>query len=165
MIIRKAVPQDFEALRAIYNHEAVYTCNNFDTHAIEPQEWIARMSAYNKPDENHPLLVAEDDGVVCGYASLSRFRPKHGYTGSVELSIYVSRDHRGKGIGNKLMAAIVEEAQNDPRTHTIVSVVIPQNAASMALHKKFNFEFCGCIREAAFKRGAYHDINYYQLIV
>lgn len=165
MIIRKAIPDDFEALRTIYNYEAEYTDNNFDTHAIEPDEWVRRMSVYNKEGDNHPLLVAEDEGVVCGYASLSPFRSKHGYTGSVELSIYVSREHRGKGLGNLLMAAIVDAARQNPRTHTIISVVTSRNAPSMALHTKFNFVYCGSIREAAFKRGAYHDINYYQLLV
>ena len=165
MIIRKAIPDDFEALRAIYNYEAEFTDNNFDTHAIEADEWAAHMSIYNKEGDNHPLLVADDNGVVCGYASLSPFRSKHGYAESVELSIYVARDHRGRGLGNMLMAAIVESARSNPGTHLIVSVVTSENAASMALHTKFNFEYCGCIREAAFKRGAYHNINYYQLLV
>ncbi len=165
MIIRKAVPGDFEALRAIYNYEAEFTENNFDTHAVSPEEWAARMSVYNREGGNHPLLVADDNGVICGYASLSPFRSKHGYTASVELSIYVSREQRGKGTGTLLMSAIVDAAKTDPNTHTIVSVVTSKNAASLALHAKYNFEYCGCIRDAAYKLGRFHDINYYQLLV
>ncbi len=166
MEIRLAIPGDYEALRAIYNYEVENACNNFDTKPASANQWEAAMQKYNRPGLNNPLIVAADNGTVCGYASLSPFRAKKdGYAPSKELSIYVAADQRGRGLGNTLMDAIVSEGRRNPEIHTIVSVITSKNAASQALHKKFGFEYCGTIRQVAFKMGEYHDITYYELFV
>ena len=166
MDIRPAISDDYEAMRAIYNYEVENACNNFDTKPATEEQWEVAMQKYNRPGSNNPLLVADDDGIVCGYASLSPFRAKKdGYAPSKELSIYVATDQRGRGLGNTLMEAIVDEGRKNPEIHTIVSVITTSNAASQALHKKFGFEYCGTIRQVALKQEEYHDISYYELFV
>ena len=108
--------------------------------------------------DNHPLLVAEQDGRVAGYASLSSYRAKEAYRSTVELSIYIHPDFRRQGVATALMEAILAEARRDPGTHTVVSVITDGNEASRKLHEKFGFTYCGAIREVGMKFGRYLDI-------
>ena len=161
MIIRKAKESDLEALLSIYNYEVVYGVATLDLQPKTLEEWWIWYKAHNV--ENHPLLVAEKDGVVIGYATLSSYREKEAFRSTVELSIYIHRDYRGGGVATALMEAILGEARADERTHTVVSVITSGNEASEKLHKKFGFEYCGCIKEVGIKFGEYRDIDNYRL--
>ncbi|MEZ4627111.1 MAG: N-acetyltransferase family protein [Eubacteriales bacterium] len=96
--------------------------------------------------ENHPLYVAEIDGSIAGYASLSSYQEKEAYRSTVELSIYIAPAFRKRGAATELMAHISRTRKRMRRTHTVVSVITSGNEASRKLHKKFGFEFCGTIR-------------------
>lgn len=161
MVIRKAKGTDIEALLAIYNYEVEHGVATLDLRPKTLSEWWGWYNAHNV--ENHPLLVAELEGEVAGYASLSSYREKEAYKSTVELSIYVHANHRRAGVATALMEAILEEAKADERTHTVVSVITSGNAASEKLHKKFGFEYCGCIKEVGMKFGEYRDIDNYCL--
>ena len=114
---------------------------------------------------NHPLIVAEEKGEIAGYATLSTYREKEAYKSTVELSVYVSPNHRRIGVGTKLMEEILHLARNDESIHTVVSVITSGNAASCRLHEKFGFTFSGTIKEVGIKLGKYVDIDNYFLIV
>lgn len=161
MNIRRAKGTDIEALLAIYNYEVEYGVATLDLSPKTLSEWWGWYNAHNV--ENHPLLVAERDGAVVGYASLSSYREKEAYKSTVELSVYVHAEHRKEGVATALMEAILAEAKKDERTHTVVSVITSGNVASEKLHKKFGFEFCGCIKEVGIKFGEYRDIDNYRL--
>lgn len=164
LTIRKAEQKDLEAVLAIYNDEVVNGISNLDVHPKTLQEGREWFSRYNK--ENHPLLVAEaEDGHIAGYASLGRFREKEAYCSTVELSVYVARQDREHGVATQLLKEILEEARRDPRTHLVVSVITSVNRASIELHKKFGFVFCGRFHEVGTKLGHYVDIDNYELRV
>ena len=163
MQIRKAVQGDLPALLEIYNYEVlngVATLDLTPRTIAERQVWF---DAHNK--ENHPLYVAEEAGAVAGYVSLSAYREKEAYRSTVELSIYIHPEHRGKGYATALMAFILEEAKNDPTIHNVVSVITSGNAASVKLHEKFGFTFCGTIPAVGMTFGRYLDIDNYSLLV
>ena len=159
--VRTAAPADLQALADIYNYEVINGVSTLDLEPKDLDERRAWLDAHNV--ENHPLIVAELDGAVAGYASLSMYREKEAYKSTVELSIYVSPDYRQMGIATKLMADILQMAREDERTHTVVSVITSGNDASRALHEQFGFEFCGTIREVGMKFGKYLDIDNYRL--
>lgn len=164
LTIRKAEQKDLEAVLAIYNDEVVNGISNLDIHPKTPEQGREWFSRYNK--ENHPLLVAEaEDGHIAGYASLGRFREKEAYCSTVELSVYVARQDREHGVATQLLKEILEEARRDPRTHLVVSVITSVNRASIELHKKFGFVFCGRFHEVGTKLGHYVDIDNYELRV
>ena len=163
MTIRKAKGADLENLLAIYNYEVEHGVATLDIQPKTLDEWWGWYNAHNI--ENHPLFVAEKDGKVIGYASLSSYREKEAYKSTVELSIYVDVKHRKEGAATALMEAILEEAKRDQRTHTVVSVITSGNEASERLHQKFGFEFCGTIREVGMKFDQYQDIDNYRLSV
>lgn len=163
MNIRTAAQTDLPALLDIYNYEVVNGVATLDLAPKTLQERQAWMDSHNV--ENHPLILAEEDNVILGYASLSTYREKEAYRSTVELSVYVHPDHRGKGVASAMMDALLEEARRDQRTHTVVSVITSGNQASTRLHEKFGFTYCGRIQEVGWKNGQLQDIDNWQLIV
>ena len=164
MKIRKAEIKDLERLLEIYNYEVVNGNATFDTEPQTPDERKGWFYAHNR--DNHPLFVSqEDDGTVSGYVSLSCFNPKPAYDGTVELSVYVAKEYRGRGIAGALMEFIIDFARRDEKTRGIVSLITSENAVSKRLHKKFGFEYCGTLKEAGFKFGRYLDVDFYELSV
>lgn len=161
MIIRKAKKEDLKELLDIYNYEVEHGVATFDleTKTLEErEEWF-----YSHNVDNHPLIVAEIDGNIAGYASLSSYREKEAYKSTVELSIYIGVSYRKKGVATALMDSILDEAKRDERTHTVISVITSGNEGSKKLHEKFGFEFCGTLKEVGIKLGKYRDTDSYRL--
>lgn len=163
MTIRKAERKDIEALLEIYNYEVVNGVSTLDINPRTTEQWTEWFDSHNI--KNHPLIVSEEKGVITGYASLSSYRAKEAYASTVELSIYIHPDFRGKGVGAALMGEILKIAREDKTVHTVVSVITSGNAASERLHDKFGFIFSGKIKEVGVKFGKYLDISNYYLIV
>jgi len=163
MKIRTAELRDLAELLEIYNYEVEHGTATLDIQPRTQAQWEAWFFAHNI--ENHPLIVAEKNGNIAGYASLSAYRQKEAYCSTVELSVYVHPDFRKSGVATKLLEEILEMARQDESIHTVVSVITSENQASVHLHEKFNFSFCGTVREVGMKFGRYLDILQYQLIV
>lgn len=164
MYIRIAEEKDLPALLDIYNDEVLHGISTLDLNPRTMAEWRAWFARHNV--DNHPLLTAElENGKAAGYASLSEYRSKEAYRSSVELSIYVARAHRGKGVATALMETILDMARADDRTHLVVSVITDGNEASQRLHDKFGFTFCGIIPEVGMKFECYQNIRNYALLV
>lgn len=161
MIIRDAVISDMESLRSIYNWAVASTTASFDINEVTLEN---RMEWFSHYGGIYPLIVAEVDGRVAGYSSLSKFRDKEGYARTVELSVYVSPEYQGKGIGKRLMAEIIERARLLGH-HAIMSGITADNTVSIKMHEKLGFENCGRMREVGYKFGAWQDVIFYQLLV
>ena len=163
LTIRPAALRDLEALTAIYNYEVEHGVATLDLTPRTLAERRVWLDAHNV--DNHPLLVAEVDGVVVGYASLSSYRPKEAYRTTVELSVYIAPDRRGQGVAAALMTELLALARQNPDTHAVVSVITSGNEASRRLHEKFGFTFCGTVPDVAFKFGRSLGIDHYRLSV
>jgi L-amino acid N-acyltransferase len=148
---------DAEAIRAIYNAEVVTTTVTFDLverTAAEQQAWIDDHTG------GHPAIVAIDEssaGIVLGFASLSPYRSRPAYAPTVEDSVYVHPDHRGRGVGRLLLADVVELAR-DHGFHSIMARIVGGHEASIALHRACGFEEVGCEREVGRKFGKWLDV-------
>lgn len=163
MIIRTAEEKDMPELLDIYNYEVEHGFATFDVTPKTMEERMVWFHEHNK--DNHPLIVAEVEGKAVGYASLSSYRPKEAYKTTVELSIYVNREYRRKGIAGKLASAIIEIAREREDVHTVISVITGGNEASILLHEHLGFEYCGTMKEMGMKFGKMLDIINYQLMV
>ena len=163
MHIRTAVPKDYAAILDIYNYEIVSGTATFDIHLKDMEDMEDWFDAHNV--ENHPLIVAEEQGQVIGWASLSTYRPKHAYAGTVELSIYTRPEVRGRGVGSALMQELIRLAKADPRTHVIVSVITGNNNVSRQFHTKFGFKYAGTLQNVGYKFNQFLDIHHYVLQV
>ncbi|MCH5271995.1 MAG: N-acetyltransferase [Lachnospiraceae bacterium] len=163
MLIRKAERKDLEELLEIYNDEVINGVATLDLNPKTMQEWEQWFFEHNI--DNHPLIVAELDNRVAGYASLSTYREKEAYCSTVELSVYVASAFQGLGVGTKLLQSILEEARKDENTHVVVSVITAGNEVSRKLHEKFGFTYSGTLHKVGYKMGAYRDIDNFEIRV
>lgn len=163
MLIRKAELKDLKELTDIYNFEVLNGVATFD---LEPKTLEERKVWFdNHSSSRHPLIVAEIEGCVAGYASLSTYREKEAYKSTAELSVYIGDKFRGQGVATKLMERILEMAREEQSLHTVVSVITAGNEVSAHLHKKFGFEYCGTMAEVGMKFGRYLGIENYRISV
>ena len=163
LVIRPITQDDVVSCLDIYNYEVA---NGVATLDLEPRtlpEWQEWFDAHKTSE--HCIFVGLMDDVVVGYASLSPYRTKDAFKSTVELSIYIHQDHRGKGVASKLMAHILEHAKENDTLHTVVSVITAGNEGSTKLHSRFGFTYCGLTPEVGFKHGKYQDTETYALLV
>jgi L-amino acid N-acyltransferase YncA len=112
-----------------------------------------------------PVLGAVDGaGTLLGFASYGTFRPHAAYKYSVEHSIYVQREQRGRGIGRLLLTQLITSA-TEQQYHVMIGGIDRENSASIALHAKLGFEPAGVIRHAGFKFGRWLDLAFYQRLL
>ena len=161
--IRLATLDDAPAMRAIYNHEVEHHTSTFDLvpRTLEGQrDWIAaRSGAFS-------AVVAEvDEGgapVVVGFASLSPYKERAAYSTTVENSVYVSRDHNGRGIGRQLMEHLIEVARSSG-FHSIIARIEASSDASRALHEACGFRLVGVEEEVGRKFRTWLSVAVMQL--
>jgi phosphinothricin acetyltransferase len=154
--IRPTRLDDLPRLTEIYNHYVLHSPATFD---LEPKtveqrrEWFAQFSTTGR----HRLLVAEEAGLVLGYAGTMRWRPKPAYGTTVETTIYCAPESVGKGVGARLYNALFE-ALSGENIHRIVAGYVPPNAASGGLHERLGFKPVGTFSEVGYKFGQYWDV-------
>jgi L-amino acid N-acyltransferase YncA len=116
-----------------------------------------------KQAKNFPVIGVENEaGALMGFASYGVFRERAAYKYTVEHSVYIHEDHRGKGLGLALMERLIEAARAQD-FHVMVGGIDATNAASIAMHEKLGFVHAGTIRESGFKFGKWLDLAFYQL--
>lgn len=161
VIIRKATENDLDVIREVTNHAILHTTSNYD---YEPKtrdeinQWFA-----DKQHGNWPVLVAEENGEVLGFATYGTFRMKIGYKPTVEHSVYVVEDQHGKGIGRLLLSHLIELCRSEGY-HCMVGCIDAANHGSIAFHKKFGFTEAGILKEVAFKFNGWLDLQFMQLL-
>lgn len=145
----------------IFNDAILTSTALFDYKARTPDAMVSWFAA--KAAGQFPVIGIEaSDGTLLGFASYGSFRAWPAYKYSVEHSVYVHKDHRGKGIGRVLMRALIAAAQAQGY-HLLIGGIEATNAGSIALHESLGFVHAGTIREAGFKFGRWLDLSFYQL--
>lgn len=158
--IRAAKDSDQQAIMEIYNDAVLNTTATFDT---DPRTMEKQVEWFRKHKKNHPVLVAENNNVIIGWASLSPWSDRCAYDTTVEVSIYVHKDFRGRGIGSNLLEIITLEGKKE-NNHTVISRISQGNETSIHLHEKFGYHHVGVMKEVGFKFGKFLDVYIMQLI-
>ncbi len=152
--VRLAGPDDAEGIRLIYNVEVTEATVTFDLvpRSLEAQQrWLAAHAGV------HPAVVAVDQGEVVGFGSLSPYRDRPAYSTTVEDSVYVRRDRRGRGVGRALLEELVRLATLHG-FHAVIGRVVGGHDASIALHRSCGFELVGVEKEVGRKFGRWLDV-------
>ncbi len=158
--IRKATSEDFPAITEIYNDAVLQTVATFDT---EPKTVEERKTWFKNHDSKHPLLVVEQEGLIVGWASLSKWSDRRGYADTAEVSLYVEKMHRRSGLGKKLLKSIVQAGQ-EAGLHTVIAQIVEGNEPSITLFKHEGFAEVGVLREVGRKFGKVLDVHVMQKI-
>ncbi len=151
------------AILAILNHAIVNSTALYDYKPRPAESMRAWFEAKRKGA--YPVMGAVDESsTLLGFASYGPFRAWPAYKYTVEHSVYVHHQHRGRGIGQELLRQIISRAgQQD--YHVLIGGIDAENQASIRLHKKLGFTHAGTIQHAGFKFGRWLDLSFYQLIL
>ncbi|MCD1257995.1 N-acetyltransferase family protein [Paenibacillus athensensis] len=159
-MLRRAEEADLRAILDIYNEAILQTTAVYHYEAQTPE---ARLQWFrDKRETGYPVLVAEVEGRIAGFAAYGPFRPWPAYKYTIEHSVYVHRDFRGRGVGKALLQELIRLAEESGYA-TLIAGIDATNAASIALHRKLGFTPSGTIRRAGFKFGQWLDLAFYQL--
>ncbi len=154
METRLARLDDAEAIRQIYNREVSTSTVTFDLVPRTLDEQITWLQARSGA---HVVLVAEHEGGIVGFASLSPFRERPAYNSTVETSVYVRSDQRGRGVGSRLLGDLVDLAAQHG-FHTTIARIVGGHEASIGLHRSAGFTEVGVEREVGRKFGSWLDV-------
>ncbi len=156
--VREAAPADLTAVNAIYNHYVIHSTTTYDVEPVTEEERAAWFAAH---DAAHPVLVAEDAGTVVGWGSLSTFRHRFGYRHTVEDSVFVRHDLLGRGIGTRLLVALIDRAKAAGH-HTVIGGIDADQRASIILHERQGFREVARFREIGRKFDRWLDVVFMQ---
>ncbi|MDQ2650108.1 MAG: N-acetyltransferase family protein [Actinomycetota bacterium] len=154
MDLRLATPGDAEAIRQIYNLEVTSSTVTFD---LVPRTLEDQLAWQDARSGAHAVIVAAEGAEVCGFGSLSRWRDRPAYATTVEDSVYVHRDHRGTGVGRRILDELVAVA-TQRGFHACMARIVGGHEASIALHRQAGFDVVGTEREVGRKFGKWLDV-------
>jgi phosphinothricin acetyltransferase len=160
-LVRPATPADLPAINDIYNH---YVLHSTATYQDEPDPLEARRAWFDRHGPDHPITVAEADGRIVGWGSLSPFHARSAYRRTVEDSVYVHHEHHRQGIGRVLLEDLIARAAQIGH-HTIIGLIDGSQAPSIALHERLGFTRVAHLREVGFKFERWLDVVYVQLVI
>lgn len=154
-LIRDARREDVSALLAIHNDVVQTTTSIYESGPSTLDERLAWFD--QRTGKDWPVLVLEIDGAVAGFSSFAEWRTRWGYRHTVEHSVHVRRDLRGRGIGTALMHALFERAVARD-VHAMVGHIDSAAAASVRLHQRLGFEMVGTYREVSRLHGGWLNL-------
>ncbi|MFZ6733585.1 arsinothricin resistance N-acetyltransferase ArsN1 family B [Undibacterium sp. Ji42W] len=158
-MIRTATTADAAAIINIYNHYIATTTISFEENPVTEQEMAQRIKDVSA---SLPWYVAEQDGVVIGYAYATPWRARSAYRFSVESTVYVAASHAGKGIGKRLYQTLIAELRQRG-IHVVIGGIAQPNAASVALHESLGFEKVAHFKDVGRKFEQWVDVGYWEL--
>jgi phosphinothricin acetyltransferase len=160
--IRDAKKEDLPAILKIVNFEIEYTTSiyDYDKRNLEYQTaWFEK-----KKQEKMPVIIAEENGQVIGFGTFGIFRPWDGYQFSVEHSIYLDKNSRGRGSGKKIMKELIHLAK-ERGFHTMIAGIDANNAKSLKFHHDFGFQEVGRFNQIGYKFEKWLDLIFMQLFL
>jgi phosphinothricin acetyltransferase len=157
--IRPYSEADVPSILDIINDNILHSTSFYD---YEPRS-LAKQSDLlkDKTAKNFPVIVAEIDGEIAGFGMYGEFRFRDAYRFTVEHSVYVSKDFKGKGVGGKLLQSLIDLAKNQG-LHTMIGVIDAENTESILFHEKYGFKNVGIIKESGFKFNRWLDSVFMQ---
>ncbi|WP_216856189.1 GNAT family N-acetyltransferase [Acidisphaera sp. S103] len=159
--VRPSRDGDLEAIAAIYSHHVLHGSASFETDPPSMEEMARRRSDLLRHD--FPYLVAEEGGVLCGYAYAGFYRPRVAYRNTVENSVYLRPDAIGRGIGKRLLMALVAACEARGFRQMVAVVGDSANIGSIRLHERCGFRRVGVLQSIGHKHGRWLDTVLFQL--
>ncbi|MEL7967999.1 arsinothricin resistance N-acetyltransferase ArsN1 family B [Vreelandella neptunia] len=159
-MIRDAIKGDSEAIAHIYNHYIENTAISFEEKPVLGSDIQGRIE--NVQGAGLPWLVAVEEGAVVGYAYATKWKERSAYRFSVEVSVYLSNQSHGRGLGAKLYETLFSTLK-EGGIHAVMGGITLPNPASVALHEKMGMKKVAHFEKVGFKFDQWHDVGYWQL--
>ena len=155
MTIRTTSPVDLDAVGEIYAHHVRTSVATFELTPPDRFEWLQRLQAITAL--GLPFLTATLDGEVAGYAYCVPWKSRPAYRHTVEDSVYVAPQAVGRGVGGRLLDALLKNCAQSGIREVIAVIVDADAAASLALHRNRGFVDAGRLTAVGFKHGRWLD--------
>ncbi|MFP2996890.1 N-acetyltransferase family protein [Spongiivirga sp. MCCC 1A20706] len=143
------VKEDWPQVAAIYQEGLDTGIATFETVVPDWETW----------DKTHLevcRLVAVNDGLILGWAALSKVSNRQVYRGVAEVSIYIGKSARGRKVGQQLLENLIVKSE-EAGFWTLQSGIFPENKASLMLHEKMGFRIIGYRERVAVRNGKWYD--------
>jgi len=160
--VRDAVSADAAAIAAIYNHFITNTIITFEEEPVTATEMTRRIVEVQ--GHQLPWLVAMAGNLMVGYAYATKWRVRHAYRFSTEVTVYLTPGRERSGNGSKLYSQLITTLQAQ-KIHTAIGVIALPNDASVALHEKLGFRKVAHLQEVGFKFNRWIDVGYWELVL
>lgn len=158
--IRPATPGDTPAIAAIYTHHILHGTGTFEEAPVDAAEMAVRLD--HVVSRGWPWLVASEGTRVLGYGYAAQFRDRAGYRIACEDSLYLDPAATGRGVGDRLLGAVIEAATACGFERMFAVIGDSANAASIGVHLKHGFTHAGRLDRAGLKFGRYIDVVFMQ---
>ncbi len=162
MSIRYATEADQPVMQAIFNQEVRASTSSWEWLPLSNDDWRNWFEEHTRDD--HVALVAEVAGQIAGFAGYGSFRTKAGYVSTVEDSIFLREDYRGRGLGTLLLRQLMAEARLRS-VHSMVAAVTSENEASIRLHRSAGFVEAGRLPQVGHKFGRWLTLVLLQVLL
>ncbi len=146
-LIRDATPGDRGAINAIYNHYVTHSTCTFQT---EPSTNAERAAWWHEHDGRFPVLVLTEGAELLGWASLSPYHTRCAYRFTVENSVYLRPEHCGRGLGRRLLEALLERG-TQAGFHSVIALICAEQEPSVRLHRWAGFREVGRLIQVGYK--------------
>jgi len=160
-VIRDAHVDDLPEILDIHNANIATSTAIWDHEQVDLDDrlvWFRERTAAGLP-----ILVADIDGAVAGYASYGPWRTRSGYRFTVENSVYVADRFQRRGVASALLTELIERARSAGTVHAMVAAIESGNSGSILLHERFDFRTVGVLPEVGRKFGRWMDLTLMQL--
>ena len=158
--IDNAKKKDLNRIVEIYNWAIENTAATFDTEIKTVQSQLDWFESHN---EEHPVIVARENGRVLAWGSISRWSDRCAYSGTGEISLYVDLNFHSKGIGFNILKRLVKIGK-EKNFRTLVSRIAGKSEASIHIHKKLGFSNIGTMKNVGKKFGEVIDVHLMQIL-
>ena len=161
IIIRPAAGKDAEELVSIYAPYVLETAVTYEYEVPSVEEFCGRIENTMK---NYPYFVAEEGGIILGYAYASSFHPRAAFRWSAEVTVYLRKEAHGRGIGRKLYEKL-EEILKKQNVQTLIALIADPNPESVAFHEKLGYHVAGRLTDCAYKLGQWRGMYYMEKFI
>ena len=152
--IRPAGSHDLAAILHIYNQGIE---DRIATLEMDVKDMNYMHNWFQQHQQRYAVIVAESEGQIVGWASLNPYSQRCAYDGVADLSVYIAREHRGKGVGSILLEQLEQLARNN-NFHKIVLFTFPFNQVGQGLYHKLGYREVGTFKEQGILDGKYVDV-------
>lgn len=154
-MIRTVTENDAAAITDIYNYYVCETTVSFETAPLSVGEMLRRIRTISA---EFPYFVAEEEGRVVGYSYAHLWKEREAYRHTWEVTIYLDKDCKGRGIGSLLMSRLIDACRAREDCSQLIACITAENAASIAFHSRMGFEKVSHFKRVGYKFGRWLDV-------
>ncbi len=160
--IRPVEYRDTEAITKIYNHYITDTTVTFETSPLSTNEMACRIKEISA---KYPYFVAEKEGRVVGYCYVHQWKERAAYIHTLEVTIYLDQQNKGKGTGSNMLKHLIETCKERKLCHALIACITEENKESVAFHKHMGFEIVSHFKKVGFKFDRWLDVIDMEILI